>query len=260
MARETWEVKIVLELNHDLFSFTKAMKDGWQMNGRWKEGGLMIELFKTTRASMKFDRMIPSGSSWLMGIKVHIVYVEAHAAMEPEKSITATKLHQINDTISKGKESAMQESQDKSKHDETNKKLDELKTVRDKSTTKKDTVKSAMMCWESTESLAEEEIREEPENVANKLIKTMETQKHEEEHVEPTLNTGNRLKILIEEFSWEREGDGSTLGTEEPKQQEIVYITDLEDGLRKNGTTLYDKEGPNKKSLLRETGLLKCPP
>ena len=39
MARETWEVKIVPDLNHDLFSFTKAMKDGWQMNGRWKEGG-----------------------------------------------------------------------------------------------------------------------------------------------------------------------------------------------------------------------------
>ena len=43
IARETWDVKIVPELNHDLFSFTKAMKDGWQMNGRWKEGGLMIE-------------------------------------------------------------------------------------------------------------------------------------------------------------------------------------------------------------------------
>ena len=69
MAKETWDVKIVPHLNHDLFSFTKAMKEGWQMNGRWKEGGLMIELFKTTRASMKFDRMIPSGSSWLMGIK-----------------------------------------------------------------------------------------------------------------------------------------------------------------------------------------------
>ena len=95
MARETWEVKIVPELNHDLFSFTKAMKDGWQMNGRWKEGGLMIELFKTTRASMKFDRMIPSGSSWLMGIKVHRVYDEAHAAMEAGKSISAMKLHQI---------------------------------------------------------------------------------------------------------------------------------------------------------------------
>ena len=47
MARETWDVKIVPQLNHDLFSFTKAMKEGWQMNGRWKEGGLVIELFKT---------------------------------------------------------------------------------------------------------------------------------------------------------------------------------------------------------------------
>ena len=95
IARETWDVKIVPELNHDLFSFTKAMKDGWQMNGRWKEGGLMIELFKTTRASMKFDRTIPSGSSWLMGIKVHRVLDQAHSAVEPGKSILTTKFHQI---------------------------------------------------------------------------------------------------------------------------------------------------------------------
>ena len=154
-----------------------------------------------------------------------------------------------NDAISEGKESAMQESQDKSKHDETDKQVDELKTIRDKSTTKKDNVESVMMCWESTESLAEEELCEEPEKVANKLVETMEKQKHEEEHVEPTLNTGNRLN-LDQKFSWEREGDGSTLGMEEPEQQEIVYITNLEDGLRKDGTTLYDEEGPNKKSLL----------
>ena len=70
MASETCDVKIVPQLNHDLFSFTKAMKEGWQMNGRWKEGGLTIELFKPTRANKKFDRMIPSGSSWLMGVKV----------------------------------------------------------------------------------------------------------------------------------------------------------------------------------------------
>ena len=76
MARETWEVKIVPQLNHDIFSFTKAMKEGGQMNGRWKEGGLMIELFKTTRASMKFDRMIPSGSSWLMGIRHRDLWVK----------------------------------------------------------------------------------------------------------------------------------------------------------------------------------------
>ena len=136
-----------------------------------------------------------------------------------------------SDAISEGKESAMQESQDKSKHDETDKKVDELKTVRDEFTTKKDNVESAMMCWESAESLAEEELRKEPEKVVNKLVETTEKQKHEEQHVEPTLNTDNRLKISIEEFSWEREGDGSTLGTEEPEQQEIVYITNLEDGL-----------------------------
>ena len=165
-----------------------------------------------------------------------------------------------NDTVSEGKGSAMQESQDKSKHDETNKKIAKLKTVRDESTTKKDNIESAMMCWESTESLAEKEHREEPAKMASKLVETTEKQKHEEEHVEPTLNTGNRLKISIEEFSWEREGDGSTLGTEEPEQQEVVYITSLEDGLQKDGTALYDEEGPNKKSLLRETGLLKCPP
>ena len=154
----------------------------------------------------------------------------------------------------------MQESQNKSKHDETNKKVTELKTVRDKSTTKKDNVESAMMCWESTERFMEKEHREKPEKMANMLVKTMGKQKHEEEHVEPTLNTGNRLKILIEEFSWEREADGFTLGTEEPKQQEVVYITNLEDGLRKDGTALYDEKGPNKKGLLRKTGLLKCPP
>ena len=151
-----------------------------------------------------------------------------------------------NDTISERKESAMQESQDKS--------------CRDESTTKKDNVESAMMCWESTESFAEKEHPEEPEKIVNKLVETTGKQKHEEEHVAPTLNTGNRLKISIEEFSWEREGDGSTLGVEEPEQQEVVYITNLEDGLRKDGTALYEEKDPNEKSLLRETGLLKCPP
>ena len=53
-AKHSWEVKIVPQLNHDLFSFTKAMKEGWHMNGRWKEGGLMIELSNTSKPSIKF--------------------------------------------------------------------------------------------------------------------------------------------------------------------------------------------------------------
>ena len=104
-----------------------------------------------------------------------------------------------------------------------------------------------MMCWESTESFVEKEHREEPEKMANKLVETTEKQKHEEEHVEPTLITGNRLKISIEEFSWEKEGNGLTSGAEEPEQQQIVYITNLEDGLRENGTTLYEEKDPNEK-------------
>ena len=94
-ARQTWEVKIVPQLNHDLFSFTKAMKEGWQMNGRWKEGSLMIKLFKTTKESMKFDRMIPSGSSWLMGIKTQRLVGRTHSVIEPGKSIPIWKFHQM---------------------------------------------------------------------------------------------------------------------------------------------------------------------
>ena len=94
-AKHTWEVKIVPQLNHDLFSFTKAMKEGWQMHGRWKEGGLMIELSQTSKTSIKYDRMIPSGSSWLMGLKTQRLVGQAHAVIEPGKSIPIWKFHQI---------------------------------------------------------------------------------------------------------------------------------------------------------------------
>ena len=95
MDRETLEDNIFPQLNHDLFSFTKAMKEGWQMNGRWKEGGLIIELFKTTRASMKFDRMTPLGLSWLMGIKTQGLVGQTHPVIEPGKSIPIWKFHQM---------------------------------------------------------------------------------------------------------------------------------------------------------------------
>ena len=51
--------------------------------------------FNTTRASMKFDRMIPSGSSWLKGIKVQRVMNQAHSVIEPAKKISMLKFHQI---------------------------------------------------------------------------------------------------------------------------------------------------------------------
>ena len=124
----------------------------------------------------------------------------------------------------------------------------ELKTTKSKSTTKKGKVESAMMCWELTSDFSKEETHEEPENVAKKPAENTEKQKHEEEHVGPTLETGSRLKISIEELSWEREANGSTLETEEPDQQQVLYITNLEDGLQNISTKLYDEEDPNKRA------------
>ena len=152
-----------------------------------------------------------------------------------------------NGAFSIGKESANKESQDKLNHDETDRKIVDLTTVKDESTTKRDIVESAMMCWECTESLAEEEPHDEPKKVTNKPVETTEIQKHEEEHAGPTLDTGNRLKISIEEFSWEKVDDESTLENEEHKSEELVYITNLENGLQINGTELSDEAGPDEK-------------
>ena len=163
------------------------------------------------------------------------------------------------DAVSEGKESTKQESQDKSNHDESDSKVVELMTVKDESTTKNDIVESAMMCWEPTESLAEEEPHDEPEKLTNNPVETTEKQKHEEEHVRPTLDISNRLKISIKEFSWEKENDGSTLETEEHEQPELVYITNLEDGLQKNGTKLHDEEAPDKKKPVASNRLIGVP-
>ena len=135
----------------------------------------------------------------------------------------------------------------------------ELKTMKSESMTKKGIVESAMMCWEPTSNLSEEEPHEEPEKVTKKPVKKTEKQKHGEEHVGPTLDTSSRLNISIEEFSWEREANGSTLETKEYNQQQIVYITNLKEGLRKNGTKLYDEEGPNEKMLAVKNRPIKEP-
>ena len=95
MAKETWDVNILPQQYRDLSSFTKAMKEEWQMNERWKEGGLIVEFFKSTRPSIKFDRMITSGSSWLMGVQVQRVVDQTHAVIEPGKKISMRNFHQI---------------------------------------------------------------------------------------------------------------------------------------------------------------------
>ena len=48
-----------------------------------------------------------------------------------------------------------------------------------------------MMCWELTSGFSKEETHEEPEKVEKKPVEKTEKQKHEEEHVGPTLDTGS---------------------------------------------------------------------
>ena len=44
---------------------------------------------------MKFDIVMPTGSSWQMGIKTHRLVGQAHAMIEPGKSIPIWKIHQM---------------------------------------------------------------------------------------------------------------------------------------------------------------------
>ena len=96
-----------------------------------------------------------------------------------------------NEVHGKGKESTNQESQDKMKSDSTDKMKDEIRTKKSKSTTKNEEAEVAMMCWEATNNFPEEEPHKEPEKVEKKPVEKTEKPKHEEEHVEPTLNIGN---------------------------------------------------------------------
>ena len=67
----------------------------------------------------------------------------------------------------------------------------ETKIMKSQPMTKKDTVKSAMMCWEPTSNLSEEKPHEEPETTTKKPVKKTDKQKHGEEHVGPTLDTSS---------------------------------------------------------------------
>ena len=94
-TRDMWEIKVVPQLNHDLFSFTSAMKNGWQMNGRWKNNGIEIELFIRGLDNFRFDRMIPSRSSSLMGVKVNRVFGRDPSMIEQGRKNPIQKLHYV---------------------------------------------------------------------------------------------------------------------------------------------------------------------
>ena len=146
-----------------------------------------------------------------------------------------------------GKESSKQESKDKMKINKIVRKKGKNWPGECKPMTENEENETTMMCWEVLKDTLRKEPHVESENEGEKPVKKMQKPKDEEEHVEPTLNTGNQLKILMKEFSWETEDDGSTLDTQETEQPHLVYIMNLESGLQKDSTKLYEEEGPNNK-------------
>ena len=102
MARETWDVKIVPQLNRDLFSFTKAMKEGWQMNGRWKEGGSIIDnrILSKTQKSFWYCSHMKCCLQNILYINLHILYIihikTSSKIQESRKSNKYIKSYQQN--------------------------------------------------------------------------------------------------------------------------------------------------------------------
>ena len=165
-----------------------------------------------------------------------------------------------NGELREGKESTKQESQGKMKTNTIVRMKDKNRPGKGKPTAEKEENETAMMCWEDLKDSPRKETHRESENEGEKPIEKMQKPKDEEEHVEPTLNTGNQLKISIEEFSWETEDEGSTLDTQETEQPQLVYIMNLKGGLQKDGMKLYKEGGPNNKSLQQKIGILKSLP
>ena len=108
-------------------------------------------------------------------------------------------------------------------------------------------IKVAMMCWENSEGSLGKEPYKETDHQEERADEEMQKLKDEEEHVDSTLHAGNQQKISIEEFSWGKEDDASTLNTQEMAQRQLVYITNLENSLQNYSTKVNEEEGPKDK-------------
>ena len=86
----------------------------------------------------------------------------------------------------------------------------------------------AMVCWENSKNFWKKSLTEKQVDKMKDLMMIRENKKYDEaqeEHVDCTLNTGNKLKISIGEFSLRIEDDVSMLDTQETSQKKLVHIT-----------------------------------
>ena len=90
-----------------------------------------------------------------------------------------------------GKEGTKQESQDKMKTNAIIKMKGKTRPKKSKPMTEYEENETVMMCWEALNDFSKKEPRVESENEGVEPLEKMQKQKDEEEHVKPTLNTGN---------------------------------------------------------------------
>ena len=105
-------------------------------------------------------------------------------------SESQTKISELHER----KQSTRQESQDKMKTNTITRKESKNRPGTGKPMAESEENTTAMMCWDNLKDSPGKEPHEESENEGEKPIEKMQKQKDEEEHVEPTLNTGNQLK------------------------------------------------------------------
>ena len=96
-----------------------------------------------------------------------------------------------NSELHEGKESTKQESQDKMKTNTIARLESKIRPGKGKPTAESEESETAMMCWENWKDSLGKEPHTESENEGEKPVKKTQKPKDEEEHVKPTLNTGN---------------------------------------------------------------------
>ena len=99
--------------------------------------------------------------------------------------------HTKNSELCEGKESTKQESQDKMKTNTITRVESKNMPGKGKPMAKSEENETAMMCLGNLKDPPGKEPHEESENEGEKPVEKMQKPKHEEEHVEPTLITGN---------------------------------------------------------------------
>ena len=92
--------------------------------------------------------------------------------------------------------------------------------------------KSAMMCWESLEDSEQESKKRKTigqDEETNDDKEKQDNKMDDEEHIQCTVYTGNRLNIPVEELKLGVDDDTSTLATQETSVKNLVYIMNIQE-------------------------------